>query len=93
MRRAGQPDIRLLQAVAVVGKKKLNKWSTVAEMVGSRSQTQCRERYCNILDPDLKAGKRYCKNGITPNMTTVQNCVCLVGSNIRFNCSANQLMV
>lgn len=59
MRRAGQPDIRLLQAVAVVGKKKLNKWSTVAEMVGSRSQTQCRERYCNILDPDLKAGKRY----------------------------------
>ncbi|DBA68143.1 TPA: hypothetical protein ACH3X2_013950 [Trebouxia sp. C0005] len=51
-----QEDDLLLQAVAVVGKKRINRWSTVAEMVGSRGQIQCRERYCNVLDPELKSG-------------------------------------
>ncbi|DBA98253.1 hypothetical protein WJX77_011881 [Trebouxia sp. C0004] len=51
-----EEDDLLLQAVAVVGKKKINRWSTVAEMVGSRGQIQCRERYCNVLDPELKSG-------------------------------------
>ncbi len=53
-------DVNLLQAVAVVGKKKINRWSTVAEMVGSRGQIQCRERYCNVLDPELKSGSLPC---------------------------------
>ena len=53
-------DVNLLQAVAVVGKKRINRWSTVAEMVGSRGQIQCRERYCNVLDPELKSGSLPC---------------------------------
>lgn len=51
-----EEDDLLLQALAVVGKKKINRWSSVAEMVGSRGQIQCRERYCNVLDPELKSG-------------------------------------
>ncbi len=53
-------DANVLQALAVVGKKKINRWSTVAEMVGSRGQIQCRERYVNVLDPELKSGSLSC---------------------------------
>ena len=53
-------DVNVLQALAVVGNKKINRWSTVAEMVGSRGQIQCRERYCNVLDPKLKSGSLHC---------------------------------
>ena len=45
-----------LQAVSIVGERRLNRWSTVAEMVKGRNQTQCRERWCNVLDPTLKTG-------------------------------------
>lgn len=45
-----------MQAVSVVGEKKLKRWSSIADMVGGRTQTQCRERWCNVLDPDLKSG-------------------------------------
>ena len=53
-------DVNVLQALAVVGKRKINRWSTVAEMVGSRGQIQCRERYVNVLDPGLKSGSLHC---------------------------------
>ena len=45
------------QAVSIVGERKQNKWSSVAERVYGRSQTQCRERWCNVLDPTLKTGQ------------------------------------
>lgn len=45
------------QAVAITGsKKKSGKWSQVAQMVPGRKSLQCRERWCNVLDPDLKIG-------------------------------------
>ena len=53
-------DVNVLQALAVVGKIRINRWSTVAEMVGSRGQIQCRERYVNVLDPGLKSGSLHC---------------------------------
>ena len=45
-----------MQAVSIVGERKLYRWSSVAEMVPGRSQTQCRERWCNVLDPTVKTG-------------------------------------
>ena len=43
------------QAVEVYGRK----WARVAEAVPSRNQVQVRERWVNVLDPDLKRGKRW----------------------------------
>lgn len=45
-----------MQAVSIVGDRKMNRWSSIAEMVHGRSQTQCRERWCNVLDPTVKTG-------------------------------------
>ena len=52
-----------MQAVSIVGERKLNRWSSVAEMVHGRSQTQCRERWCNVLDPTVKTGASHCIQG------------------------------
>lgn len=41
------------QAVGLEGKK----WSMVAKHVEGRSDVQCRERYVNVLDPDLNPGE------------------------------------
>lgn len=49
-----------MQAVSIVGDRKLNRWSSIAEMVHGRSQTQCRERWCNVLDPTVKTGTSHC---------------------------------
>jgi Myb-like DNA-binding domain len=38
-----------LQAVAIHGKK----WAAVARSVPGRNDMQCRERFVNVLDPDL----------------------------------------
>lgn len=38
------------QAVELCGRR----WREVAKQVPSRSDKQCRERFCNVLDPDLK---------------------------------------
>ena len=46
----------VLQAVAITGNKKQGRWSQIAEMVPGRKSLQCRERWCNVLDPDLKQG-------------------------------------
>ena len=45
-----------LQAMAIVGDVRTKKWTSIAKKVGSRNATQCRERWCNVLDPDLKTG-------------------------------------
>jgi hypothetical protein len=44
-----EEDDALLTAVALYGKK----WSHVAKLVPGRSDVQCRERYANVLDPDV----------------------------------------
>ena len=38
------------QAVEACGRR----WREVAKLVPRRSDKQCRERFCNVLDPELK---------------------------------------
>lgn len=45
-----EEDAKLKAAMALFGQR----WSMVAGMVPGRTDTQCRERYCNVLDPTLK---------------------------------------
>ena len=45
------------QAVKVFGKK----WARVAEAVPTRNQIQCRERYVNMLDPEVKKREPWTK--------------------------------
>ncbi|KAJ9514521.1 hypothetical protein QJQ45_016258 [Haematococcus lacustris] len=45
-------DTRLAQAVSQLGAK----WREVSGLVGSRTPQQCRERYCNVVNPNLNAG-------------------------------------
>ncbi|KAL3149312.1 hypothetical protein ABBQ32_002120 [Trebouxia sp. C0010 RCD-2024] len=59
-----EEDRQLCQAVSIVGERKQNKWSSVAERVYGRSQTQCRERWCNVLDPTVKTGTPWTKNEV-----------------------------
>ncbi|KAL3133054.1 hypothetical protein ABBQ38_006960 [Trebouxia sp. C0009 RCD-2024] len=59
-----EEDRQLSQAVSIVGERKQNKWSSVAERVYGRSQTQCRERWCNVLDPTVKTGTPWTKNEV-----------------------------
>ena len=42
-------DIKLLLSVKVFG----NNWVNVSEQIKHRTDIQCRERYCNILCPDI----------------------------------------
>ena len=44
-------DVRLIVSTRVFGTRN---WSRVAQGVFPRTDIQCRERYCNILDPKLK---------------------------------------
>ncbi|XP_064387571.1 uncharacterized protein LOC135335872 isoform X3 [Halichondria panicea] len=46
-------DEQLIKGVGVHGKKT---WSKVCQYVPGRTQSQCRERYLNVLDSDLKKG-------------------------------------
>lgn len=47
-------DERLLNAVSIFGSKK---WSKISEAVLTRNDSQCRERYLNVLDPKLIKSK------------------------------------
>eukprot|EP00798_Chlamydomonas_sp_ICE-L_P019459 gene19459-26121_t len=47
-----EEGVRLQQSVRRLGKK----WKNVAAQVGTRTSSQCRERYNNCLDPDLNLG-------------------------------------
>lgn len=44
-----EEDALLLAAYAVCG----TSWKLIAPRVGNRTDAQCRERYCNILDPNI----------------------------------------
>ncbi len=44
---------QLIEGVRIHGKKA---WSKVCQFVPGRSQSQCRERYLNVLNSDLKKG-------------------------------------
>ena len=46
-----EEDEKLLQAVEIHGTKK---WHLVAQSVPNRTRKQCRERYFNHLDPEIK---------------------------------------
>ncbi|KAL3684867.1 hypothetical protein R1sor_002889 [Riccia sorocarpa] len=46
-----EEDKRLKWAVSVYGAKK---WKQIAEHVPGRTDIQCRERWCNVLDPEIK---------------------------------------
>jgi hypothetical protein len=43
--------------IRLVGQVGTSDWSRVAQLFGSRNARQCRERYTNYLNPDLKAGE------------------------------------
>ncbi|EDR29448.1 hypothetical protein, conserved [Entamoeba dispar SAW760] len=45
-----EEDELLLQAVEEFGTKR---WHLVAQRIPNRTRKQCRERYCNHLDPDI----------------------------------------
>ncbi|KAK9908648.1 hypothetical protein WJX75_000964 [Coccomyxa subellipsoidea] len=47
---AADEDAALLKAVEACGRR----WREVAKLVPRRSDKQCRERFCNVLDPELK---------------------------------------
>eukprot|EP01031_Cornospumella_fuschlensis_P043726 gene43726-53474_t len=47
-----EEDAALLRLVAEHGI--LAKWTTIASRLGSRTGKQCRERYLNHLNPDIK---------------------------------------
>ncbi|XP_047315933.1 uncharacterized protein LOC124919671 isoform X2 [Impatiens glandulifera] len=47
-------DVRLDVTVRIFGPKN---WKRIAELVGGRTQVQCRERWFNSLDPSLNKGK------------------------------------
>ncbi|CAM6126983.1 unnamed protein product [Calypogeia fissa] len=49
-----EEDKRLKWAVSVYGRKK---WKQIAEHVPGRTDLQCRERWCNVLDPSIKLGE------------------------------------
>ncbi|WVZ61838.1 hypothetical protein U9M48_011650 [Paspalum notatum var. saurae] len=46
-------DKRLMVSVKLIGP---SRWSKIAQFVPGRTQTQCHERWRNILDPDLHLG-------------------------------------
>jgi hypothetical protein len=46
-----EEDLTLGIALKVYGNKK---WSKIANHLGGRTDIQCRERFCNILDPSLE---------------------------------------
>ncbi len=53
-------DIRLATAYRVYSsslKSRCKQWNKIAAHISGRTDVQCRERYCNILDPSLKNGE------------------------------------
>mgnify|MGYP000533365848 CR=1 FL=1 len=44
-------DTQLIESVKIYGRKA---WSKIAKVVGSRNGKQCRDRYCNHLDPSVR---------------------------------------
>ncbi|KAK6195033.1 hypothetical protein SNE40_000551 [Patella caerulea] len=48
-----EEDVRLMLAVKLIGSKD---WIKVSRYIPHRHPAQCRERYCNYLDPSLKVG-------------------------------------
>ena len=49
-----QEDAKLLEAVEAYG---ASNWDELATYIGTRSGKQCRERYHNILDPNIYRGE------------------------------------
>ncbi|KAG0435652.1 Myb-like protein L [Dictyocoela muelleri] len=45
------------ERLAIAVEKYKFKWSKVSEFVGSRNDAQCRDRYVNILDPNINRGE------------------------------------
>ena len=52
---AAEEDEALLRAMAVHGRK----WSKVAQLVPGRTDVQCRERFMNVHNPDLRTGEAW----------------------------------
>ena len=50
-----EEDIRLATAYKVYGIAPKKQWNKIAAHITGRTDIQCRERYCNILDPELKS--------------------------------------
>jgi hypothetical protein len=46
-----EEDCRLVELVRLYG---ANDWIAIAGLLGNRNPRQCRERYCNYLDPSLR---------------------------------------
>lgn len=49
-----EEDNKLVVGVSIFG---VGRWSRISEHVGTRNDSQCRERYCNVLDPMIKRSK------------------------------------
>lgn len=65
-----------LKAVEVFGRK----WARVAEAVPTRNQVQVRERFVNVLDPELKRGKPWTPEEDAILVTALQECKNFDGS-------------
>jgi len=48
-----EEDIKILEMVRVYGKS----WSKISKLLGTRNGKQIRDRFLNVLDPDMKKGK------------------------------------
>jgi hypothetical protein len=58
-----QEDAKLISAVANTSKKKRGKeytkdWAAIAELVPGRTKNQCRDRWKDVLDPDIDRANR-----------------------------------
>ncbi|KAJ3088529.1 Myblike DNAbinding domain-containing protein [Quaeritorhiza haematococci] len=51
---SAEEDKKLLEAVKIHGR---GNWSKISQMVTTRTDAQCRERYVNVLAPELKTGE------------------------------------
>ena len=50
------------------------KWARVAEAVPTRNQVQVRERWVNVLDPDLQRGKPWTAEEDSILVAALQEC-------------------
>ncbi|ORY48170.1 hypothetical protein BCR33DRAFT_59920 [Rhizoclosmatium globosum] len=64
-----EEDEKLVAAVQEFGERS---WAKVANAVGTRNDVQCRERWLNVLNPDLRKGVSFTREENTQLLELVQ---------------------